>query len=124
MSLYQSNLLLEIGFDGALARARELDEYFAKNGKLIGPLHGLPVTLKDQFHIKGLGTSMGFVGWIGTFEGKKDTGKEKNVESEVVRELWSLGAVPIGKAGFPSNTARVDSMLTKRRRPLWYKHYG
>ncbi|GAB1317295.1 amidase [Madurella fahalii] len=92
-----SNLLLEIGFDSALARAKELDDYFEVNGKLIGPLHGVPLTLKDQFHVKGLETSMGFVGWIGTFEGRKGTGKEKNFESELVRELWSLGAVPIGK---------------------------
>ncbi|SPQ27180.1 4d5488d3-8290-446a-b4cc-13cd47e22ab9 [Thermothielavioides terrestris] len=92
-----SNLLLEIGFENALARAKELDDYFNTNNKLIGPLHGLPVTLKDQFHIKGLGTSMGFVGWIDTFEGKKGTGKEKIFESQVVQELWSLGAIPIGK---------------------------
>lgn len=40
---------------------------------------------------------MGFVGWIRTFEGRKGTGKEKNFESEVVQELWSLGSIPIGK---------------------------
>lgn len=94
--------MLEIGFDDALARARELDSYFEANGKLIGPLHGVPLTLKDQFHVKGLETSMAFVGWIGTFEGKKGTGKEKIFESELVRELWSLGAVPIGKVIHPA----------------------
>ena len=36
----------------ALARAKELDEYLAKNGKPIGHLHGLPISLKDQFRIK------------------------------------------------------------------------
>ncbi|KAI0443365.1 amidase signature domain-containing protein [Xylaria telfairii] len=92
-----SNLLLEIGFDIALRRAQELDDYFEKHGKLIGPLHGIPLTLKDQFHIKGLETSMAFVGWIGTFEGKKGTGKERVVESQLIKELHSLGAVPIGK---------------------------
>jgi amidase len=44
---------------------------------------------------------MAFVCWIRTFEGKKGTGKERNVESELVselvRELHSLGAIPIGK---------------------------
>lgn len=89
--------LLEIGFDIALSRAQELDKYFQENGKPIGPLHGVPLTLKDQFHIKSLETSMAFVGWIGTFEGQKGTGKEKNFESEVIRELYSLGAIPIGK---------------------------
>ncbi|KAL8409425.1 hypothetical protein RB594_007744 [Gaeumannomyces avenae] len=92
-----SNLLLEIGFDLAIERAEELDKHFREHGRLVGPLHGVPVTLKDQFHIKGLETSAAYVGWIGTFEGKKGTGKEKHFESELVRELKSLGAVPIGK---------------------------
>jgi amidase len=43
----------------ALARAKELDDYLAKTGKVTGPLHGLPVSLKDTFPIKGLITSMG-----------------------------------------------------------------
>lgn len=36
---------------------------------------------------------MGYVGWIGTFQGKQGTGKEKVFESELVRELRNLGAV-------------------------------
>lgn len=28
----------------------------------MGPLHGLPVSLKDQFHVKGVETTMGYVG--------------------------------------------------------------
>ncbi|KAI1506266.1 amidase signature domain-containing protein [Biscogniauxia marginata] len=92
-----SSLLLEIGFDLALKRAQELDDYFKEHGKIVGPLHGIPLTLKDQFHVEGLETSMAYVGWIGTFEGKHGTGKEKRFESELVKELRLLGAVPIGK---------------------------
>lgn len=36
---------------------------------------------------------MGYIGWIGTFQGKKGTGKEKVFESEMVKELRDLGAV-------------------------------
>lgn len=36
----------------ALKRAAELDAYLAQNGKVVGPLHGLPISLKDQFRIK------------------------------------------------------------------------
>lgn len=53
--------------------------------------------MKDQFHVKGMETSMAYIGWIGTFEGRKGTGKEKVFESELVRELHSLGAIPIAK---------------------------
>nr|POF13840.1 acetamidase [Quercus suber] len=37
------NCVTEIMFDQALARAKELDEGFAKTGQTIGPLHGLPI---------------------------------------------------------------------------------
>ncbi|KAH9175196.1 general amidase [Lactarius sanguifluus] len=33
--------------------------------KVVGPLHGLPISLKDQIAIKGLETTMGYVSWIG-----------------------------------------------------------
>lgn len=36
----------------ALQRAKYLDDYLAENGKTVGPLHGLPISLKDQFRIK------------------------------------------------------------------------
>jgi hypothetical protein len=88
---------LEINFESAIERAKELDTYFRQTGKLFGPLHGLPMTLKDQFHVKGLNTTMGYVGWINTFEGDRDSTLKGETESELVRELESLGAVIIGK---------------------------
>lgn len=44
---------------------------------------------------------MGYVGWIGTFEGKEGTGKEKVHESELVRELRELGALLYCKTSVP-----------------------
>lgn len=38
--------LTEVFYAEALARARTLDEYFHKEGKVSGPLHGLPISLK------------------------------------------------------------------------------
>lgn len=49
----------EMFFDEALEQARELDEYLEKNGRTVGPLHGLPVSIKDQFDIKGVDSSIG-----------------------------------------------------------------
>jgi amidase len=40
------NCLTEIFFEEALARAKMCDEYLAKEGKPMGPFHGLPVSLK------------------------------------------------------------------------------
>lgn len=97
LTSHQNNNLLEIAFESAFERAAELDAYFKENSKLIGPLHGLPFTSKDQFHLKGLPATMGYVGWIGTFEGEKGTGKEDTTESELITSLHSLGAIPIAK---------------------------
>lgn len=33
----------------------------------MGPLHGLPISLKDQISIKDLETTMGYVSWIGNY---------------------------------------------------------
>jgi amidase len=44
---------------------------------------------------------MGYVGWIGTFEGKKGTGKERVFESEMVKELQNLGAILYCKTSVP-----------------------
>lgn len=40
------NCLTEIFFEEAIARARECDGYLEKNGRPMGPLHGLPISLK------------------------------------------------------------------------------
>jgi amidase len=55
----QTNCLTEIAFDTALHRAAELDAHLARTGELIGPLHGLPISVKDQFDIAGLDSTMG-----------------------------------------------------------------
>ncbi|KAK6442314.1 hypothetical protein LTR95_001446 [Oleoguttula sp. CCFEE 5521] len=95
------NCLHEIFFDAAIADAEKADAYFAEHKKPLGALHGLPVSLKDQFHVKDVETHMGYVGWIGTFEGKKGTNKEKVFESEMVKELRSLGATLYCKTSVP-----------------------
>lgn len=80
-------------FDTALRTARELDQYFGDHGRVKGPLHGLPISLKDQFHVRDYDTTMGYVGWTNTYEGDKDSPKVHNVDSQIVKELLSLGAV-------------------------------
>ncbi|OQD67186.1 hypothetical protein PENDEC_c042G06466 [Penicillium decumbens] len=94
--------LHEIFFDAAIEDAKKLDAYFAEHKAPIGPLHGLPVSLKDQFHIKGVETTMGYVGWIGTFQGQRDDPRRATKESELVRELRNLGAVLYCKTSVPT----------------------
>lgn len=93
----QNKPLLEINFEVAIEKAKKLDDFFEEHGRPRGPLHGLPVTLKDQFHVIGLNTTMGYASWINTFEGDKDSPLVGQGESQLVADLVSLGAVVIGK---------------------------
>lgn len=96
------NCLHETFFDAALASAKSLDEYYLQHGKTIGPLHGVPVSLKDQFHVANVETTMGYVGWIGTFEGVADDPRQGGkYESGMVRELRALGAILYCKTSVP-----------------------
>ncbi|XXH00561.1 hypothetical protein Hte_006909 [Hypoxylon texense] len=96
-----NNCLHEIFFEQAMKRATYLDEYYEKNGTTIGPLHGLPISLKDQFHVKGVDTTMGYVGWIGSNLGIKDPSQAHKIESQITAELLSLGAVLYCKTSLP-----------------------
>ncbi|KAI1170162.1 amidase signature domain-containing protein [Nemania sp. FL0916] len=96
-----NNCLHEIFFDQALERAAWLDAQFSKNGETVGPLHGLPISLKDQFHVKGVDTTMGYVGWIGSNLGIEDPEQVHQIESQLTTELLSLGAVLYCKTSLP-----------------------
>lgn len=53
------NCLTEVFFSGAIARAKYLDGEYLKTGKTLGPLHGVPISLKDTFQVKGYDASIG-----------------------------------------------------------------
>lgn len=48
------NCVTELLPGRALERARFLDAYFERHGRPMGPLHGLPVSVKEHIGIKGL----------------------------------------------------------------------
>ncbi len=89
-----------------------MDKYWKTHRRTVGPLHGLPITLKDQFHVKGMVTTMAYVGWTDTFEGDKSSTLKYRMESEIVRGLQSLGAVVIAKVRLSQLPRCVDISLT------------
>ncbi|KAK0654584.1 putative amidase PB8B6.03 [Lasiodiplodia hormozganensis] len=101
--------LHEIFFDNAIKDAERLDAYFEQSRKPVGPLHGLPISLKDSIHVKGVETTMGYVGWIGTFEGGKDSEKYKNVEADVATQLRTLGAILYVKTSVPPASCSAET---------------
>ncbi|CAH6718557.1 putative acetamidase [[Candida] jaroonii] len=79
-----TNCAMEIFIDEGLERAKYLDEYLAKNGKTIGPLHGLPISLKEHYKYKGKVCHASFVSLI-------DNVAEDH--STTIQILENLGAV-------------------------------
>lgn len=78
-------------FDQAQERARYLDSLQVQ-GKLAGPLHGLPVSLKDGFQIVGLPATLGLLSYV-------DFVSDTN--SPLVDILWDLGAILYVKTNIP-----------------------
>lgn len=59
------NCCLEFRYADAREEAAALDERLRTTGKIVGPLHGLPISVKDQCRIVGTETTCGFVAGIG-----------------------------------------------------------
>lgn len=55
------NCCSEIFINQALERAEALDTIFKETGKTVGPLHGIPISLKDQVDLKGIASALGYV---------------------------------------------------------------
>lgn len=57
--------LTEFPIKEALARAKELDRYLEEHdGEPVGVLHGLPISVKDTYSVKGYASTNGIVSWL------------------------------------------------------------
>lgn len=95
-----TNCLTELLFTSALQRAECLDKHLAEYGKPFGPLHGLPISMKDSFNITGVDSSIGIAALC--FKPAKSN-------SPLVDLLLSLGCVIIAKTNVPQTLAALDS---------------
>lgn len=83
-----------------IERAQELDDYLAKNGKTVGPLHGLPISLKEQIGYAGKITNGGWVGWLDNIP--KD-------DATTIKTLRKLGATFYVRTNQPQSLMHLDS---------------
>jgi amidase len=81
------NAVVELRGEQALAEAAAADDATARGGQL-GPLHGLPMTIKDSFDVAGLHTTWGNPAF-------RD--HVASADATVVRRLRRAGAVVVGK---------------------------
>lgn len=60
----------------------------------MGPLHGIPITLKDQFDVKGYDSTLGYVG---------RAFKPATEDAVLVHILKSIGAIILLKTNLPQS---------------------
>ncbi|KAI1175799.1 amidase [Nemania sp. FL0916] len=87
------NCLSETCFDRAIEMAKGLDERLAQGLGPVGPLHGLPISLKDNFNLQGLDSTVGFTSHVGN---------PAQGDSELVDILVRAGAVVYVKTNVPT----------------------
>ncbi|WP_136659136.1 amidase [Nitratireductor sp. XY-223] len=90
------NAAATLRLDAALDDARAADDALAR-GKIRGPLHGIPITIKDSLETEGLVTTAGTRGLIANIPDKDAT---------VVARLKSAGAILLGKSNTPEITLK------------------
>jgi amidase len=78
--------------DGAAGRAAELDDSLSRTGQLSGPLHGIPVLVKDCVETSEIAT---------TFGSQAITDYRPAEDAVVVRKLRGAGAIVLAKTTLP-----------------------
>ena len=81
------NAFITVAGEQAIAEAKKADDEIA-GGRYLGPLHGVPVTIKDLFETAGVRTTAGskiLADWV------------PDTDSAVVQRLRAAGAIIIGK---------------------------
>src|ERR1700729_903104 len=76
----------------ALEEAAALDMMLVQNKTLVGPLHGIPVAVKDQAETRGIETRFGSVALSGYIPEKDAT---------IVTKMKAAGAIILGKTAMP-----------------------
>ena len=97
------NAVVVLDAERALQRARAADEALA-HGEVWGPLHGLPMTVKESFDVPGLATTWGFEAQRGNIASRP---------AVAVQRLQQAGAVIFGKTNVPVDAGRLADASTR-----------
>ncbi|KAH7056948.1 amidase signature domain-containing protein [Macrophomina phaseolina] len=85
--------------DEAVERAKSLDDHLTRTGKTVGPLHGVPVSIKEHMAIAGHTSSYGYV----------STTQHMDADAQMIAILRSLGAVFYVKTCQPQSIMHLES---------------
>ncbi|CDO93833.1 unnamed protein product [Kluyveromyces dobzhanskii CBS 2104] len=65
-----TNCIMQFLISYALEKAAKLDTYLKENGKLVGPMHGIPISLKEHLSFKGEVTHASYVSLLDSISSK------------------------------------------------------
>ena len=94
----KTNAFITVMREAALAQAKELEK-----GSARGPLHGIPIALKDNIDVAGVRTTAG---------SRTLAGNLASDDAEVTRRLRAAGAVLIGKCNMHIFAAGATSAVS------------
>ncbi|CAN5233531.1 amidase [soil metagenome] len=106
------NAMVVVDREEAMKAARAADRALAKNGSKPGPLHGVPITIKEAFDVAGLHTTS-------SHPPLKDN--IAATDATAVARLRAAGAVILGKTNVPELCAdfQTDSPLFGTTKNAW-----
>ncbi|KAM4060450.1 amidase [Hirsutella rhossiliensis] len=93
------NFAVEFLADPALEAARSLDEKYRQTGALVGPLHGVPISVKEHIGMKGRICNAGFV---------CNTDSIPEEDAHIVQLLKKAGAVLHVRTNQPQSIMHLD----------------
>lgn len=96
-----TNCLTETFFEDALKRGRYLDDFLAEHKRPVGPLHGVPVSLKDMMNYKGVASTLGIISFLDH--------PVADQNAPLVDILLQLGAILYCKTNIPQTMMTADS---------------
>ena len=105
------NALVTVCAEEALAEARRAEQALSQ-GQPVGPLHGVPFTVKDSTDTAGIRTTMG---------SRLLSGNVPHADAVVVQRLRAAGAILVGKTNLPefAGKAVTDNLLFGPTRNPW-----
>jgi amidase len=93
------NALVVVDRAGAMKAARAADRTRGRKGAKLGPLHGVPITIKEAFDVAGLATTSSHPPL------KNNIAKS---DASLVARLRAAGAVFLGKTNVPERAGRAQ----------------
>ncbi len=86
----------------ALEEADRLDALLRTAGRLIGPLHGIPVIIKDNIDVAGLPMTSGFQGWKNYYPPE---------DAPLVKKVRAAGGIILAKASLSEFTRGIGDNI-------------